>query len=369
MDLDALEYVPSPIVVLDRAADGKFVYVWMNRAAAEFSGFDLEDLFGKSSAEAFPGRAGERLAARQSAAGRDGKRRAYTYTLETAKGPLRIETKLEPVLDRDGTVVRLIANMTDRTLEHELTERQVVADSDMHALQAEAEQFIALAAHDLRSPMRQVRQIAELLREDFIDNGDGKLELINMLEEIGGKASAMISDVLAFSRASQASRAETRTCVDLAVLSSDIFTVLDPHRQHQLHGGAGLIETDGVALQIVLRNLVDNSLKHGGCEHLELRIACEGEEAGLLAFSVRDSGRGFDDPGIAFLDRQEFRYETGFGLLGIKRLIKSRGGDIWAEAPPHGPGSLIWFTLPGRILNSGTEDPVGLRAAAGPVAF
>ena len=112
-----------------------------------------------------------------------------------------------------------------------------------------------------------------------------------------------------------------------------------------------MLEADDVALQIVLRNLIDNSLKHGSRKCISLFVGLDGEDGGMLGFTVRDNGCGLEDPKRAFLDSGKFTYDSGFGLLGIRRLLLSRGGNIWAEVPPHDVGTLIRFTLPGRIVS------------------
>jgi len=53
-----------------------------------------------------------------------------------------------------------------------------------------------MAAHDLRTPMNNVKTMADMLRHDFQDMGDGKLELINMLERVAVKSTNLINDVL-----------------------------------------------------------------------------------------------------------------------------------------------------------------------------
>lgn len=360
MELQALNYVPVPVVVLDRVAPDRFEYVWMNDASAAFSGLSLADIRGKSPRDVFPGRAGDQLAHRQISAAQSGESATYTYPLRLPSGERWIETNLEPVLDTTGQVIRLIATMQDRTAEHALEVHKTATDSTMRSMESEIEQYISMAAHDLRTPMNNVQEIVSLLVEDFDDHGDGKLELIEALEHVAVSASTLISEVLSFSRAS--SVAETRREVELMALAIDIFAVLDPREEHCLTSHEGLLLTDPIALQIALRNLVDNALKHAGTGQTQVHINFEGEADGFLQFSVRDNGRGFDDPSAAFLEGGDFKFDSGFGLLGIKRMIQSRGGEISAMRPENGQGSLIRFTLPGTCVSEQVNiDPIGFR--------
>lgn len=354
MDLRALDYVPVPIVVLERAAAERFEYVWMNHACARFSGLALSDVRGKTPAEVFPGRAGEQLMQRQLDAARTSQPANYAYALNIGDRELWIETDLVPVCAPDGTTIRLVATMQDRTEERRLVVEQTERTATLKTLEGEIEQYISMAAHDLRTPMNHVNEIAAMLREDFVDHGDGKLELIEILEEVGAKADNLIMEVLSYARASSVK--ESCREISLQELSSDIFAILDPTQRHRLASTNALLETDSVVLQIALRNLVDNSLKHSSGDTAMVEVGFDGERNGLLHFSVRDHGLGLDDPSIAFLDTGEVRFESGFGLLGIKRMIVGRNGTIHAEQPPEGHGTLIRFALPGRVL---TEVPTG----------
>ena len=196
--------------------------------------------------------------------------------------------------------------------------------------------------------MRNVTQIARMLREGFVDHGDGKLEMIDMLEDIGAKASRLISDVLAYTRATTIDERSSK--FHTGALCADIFAVLDPDGRHALSCDDALVEADEVALQIVIRNLVDNAIKHGKREPLSLFVGLEAEHDGLLEFSVRDNGQGLKNPRQVFLRGGKFTQGSGFGLLGIWRLLAARGGRIEAEDPSHGVGTLIRFSLPGRVI-------------------
>ena len=371
MDLEALNYIPIPVVVLERSEENRFNYSYINKSALIFSGLSKGELLGRNPREVFPGRAGKQLARRQEKAAHERRALSYSYPLALPRGEIWIETSLVPVQDADGQVVRLIATMQDRTTEKQLAEQNLHSETLLKGMESEIEQYISMAAHDLRTPMRHVTNIAEMLREGFVDHGDGKLEMIDMLEEVGVKASKLITEVLSFARAS--SHAPTQKKIDLAQVAGDIFAVLDPKHAHDLSADPGTIETDAVALQITLRNLVDNAIKHSEGETVSVHISLVSAEENKLTFRVRDDGRGFDDPALAFLDGGEFKYDSGFGLLGVKRLITARGGTIIAEQPADGDGASILFSLPGTIcrpdeivddLESGVGGPAPYIAAA-----
>ena len=127
--------------------------------------------------------------------------------------------------------------------------------------------------------------------------------------------------------------------------------MLDPTGAHAVEVNEARISTDETALQIVLRNLMDNVFRHSGdsTKRLEVSVVDGGE--GKLVFSVRDFGIGFKSDTADLLEEGKMRKGAGFGLLGVRRLINARGGTITARSPEGGPGALVKFTLPGKIIS------------------
>ena len=69
-----------------------------------------------------------------------------------------------------------------------------------------------------------------------------------------------------------------------------------------------------------------------------------------LEFLVQNRGVGFSNPAVAFLDEGNLRIDSGFGLLGVRRLITARGGEMGAENLPDKKGSVIRFTMQGHLV-------------------
>lgn len=125
---------------------------------------------------------------------------------------------------------------------------------------AKLEDFVCLVAHDLRSPLRKVATIAEILREDFVGHCVGKLELIDMLGKIADKTKILIGDVLAHAQATAPTTEWVR--FDFWDLVAQIKQMLAPMGRVRWTAPVVSIVGDRATPQIVLRNLMDNALKH-----------------------------------------------------------------------------------------------------------
>lgn len=223
-----------------------------------------------------------------------------------------------------------------------------LSTTEADAMRDERELFLAMAAHDLRTPMRNVSILADELRDGFQDHGDGKLGIIDMLDRLGERASRLIAEVLSVSRVREF-EADAAEAVDLGPLVRDIFHVLDPSGTHLLSVEDASLTVERATLHVVIRNLVDNAIKHGGRTPLRVRVTARPAATGCIFLEVADDGVGMSSEAQRYLEDGELTYGTGFGLVGLRRLITARGGRLFAQALPEGPGSRIVVELPGRV--------------------
>lgn len=342
-----LDQVDHAVFVIEPDARGRPVYACFNRFACNVLARNEGDILGLSAKELYPGRLGEIAYQHHQAALTDGQPRSYEIHLPIRGGERLVRTTLRPVCDDAGRTSRVFGSSTDITGNMIMREMQASVDT----MQAEAEDFVALAAHDLRAPLRHVRAIADMLREDFVDMGDGKLELIDMLEELGARAMSLISDVISHAEATSLAGSVADTRFDFGDLVREVVAILDPMGKCDCSVTEGVVEGDRTVVQIVLRNLIDNAIKYAGKSDTGARLhLCFSQVDcgdGFFEVSVADNGKGFDDPAILLLQEGKLRSGSGFGLFGVRRLILSRGGSMTAENLPGGTGARVRFRLPG----------------------
>ncbi len=272
-----------------------------------------------------------------------GKPRTYELTLPLGGTNRSVRTHLKPALDDQGRVSRLIGTSQDISAEYGV--RTAQASSVM--LNTELEEFVSLAAHDLRSPIRNVHALANMLREDLPDLAGPQLLILNKLETVAEKAMVLISDVLNHTQATGAS--QSIEDFELSALCRDITQMLDPIGALRIKVDELWLFGDKIATQIVLRNLIDNALKHNEEQSLTLSVSAKMAGPENYQITIADDGVGFPDPTIAFLEGAAYRQENGFGLLGVSRLVKARHGTITAENASDGTGAVVILTLPGKV--------------------
>ncbi|WP_420862157.1 ATP-binding protein [Algirhabdus cladophorae] len=343
------QQIVVPVLILELTPAGHFNVVGANDAWCVVAEMDEAHCKGRSLTEVFDARSAAMLEKMMIAVHRNGSAERSMCHMDLPQGPSWFDVSLRRApIDADG-IVRIVATMNDITDQQEVKNRLVQHYTHHLDMKQQMEQFMSFAAHDLRSPMRNVQMLAELLREDFVDHGDGKLEMIDMLEDIATKASNLIDDMLNYARASDLR--ETLARVELCEVCSDISMVLDPQGRHSIWGDAVVVETDPMLLRILLQNLIDNAIKYAG-DQAEINVQLVDAPSGFVTLRVSDNGQGFDDPSVVFLSEGTFKVGSGFGLFGLKRLIEDRGGRIWAVAPSDEKGAVIMAEIPGAIMKA-----------------
>lgn len=178
--------------------------------------------------------------------------------------------------------------------------------------------------------MRHVTMLADMLRENFEDLGDGKLELIASLEQVAGQATELITDLLSHAQTTTTVRAPET--FSLNTICRDVFVMLDPFDHNDFQCDETRILADRATLLIALRNLIDNAFKHCGRDHVQMRIRAKAKDD-TIEIIVLDNGKGFKDPAMAFLggflDGGGLRTDSRYGLLGVRRMIEARGAVLF----------------------------------------
>ena len=339
--LPFLDAIPTPVRIVRVDDCGIPVYSVFNEAALEADELLLKDIVGKTAKDVYPGLIGETAYKNQLVVVNSKK----PLVFEMKNGFQTFQTSLTPAMDENGSVSHIICTKIDITAE----KRLLISESSAEIRIREMEQYINMAAHDLRSPMRQVKSLTEFLIEDFEDLGDGKIDILKMMAKMSDNALSLITDVLNHAQATAKRDTVTET-FDFDILCTQIFAVLDPLSQNTLVCSPASIVADKVTVQIALTNLVDNALKHNGNKDVKLSIELEQQSTELIRYCITDDGKGFPQSTKEYFETNVLRSESGFGLAGVARMVRAHGGDIQPPSENGSCGGNISFTLPGVII-------------------
>ena len=221
------------------------------------------------------------------------------------------------------------------------------------------DEFLANTSHELRTPLYGMTGLAESL----IDGARGKLPEgarsdLSMLVSSGRRLSALVDDILDFSRLREKSLELHRQPVDLHSLAEVVLALLRPLKaskelelRNNVPADLPPADADESRLQQILYNLIGNAIKFSEAGTIEVAAAVED---GRIAVRVTDQGIGipeamqtriFEAFEQADASTQRQFGGTGLGLALTRQLVELHGGSLGLTSAV-GRGSTFFFTLP-----------------------
>lgn len=344
-----MDQLHVPVFLVDVDADGGFVYRGLNACHTAASGLENSALKGRNVYDVLPKRFADTVSANYAKCV-DG-RAAYRYeeVLSFEIGETWWLTTLSPVFEGEKVVgiIGFAENITEyKKKQFESLESAV----EMKRLSEDISLFTALAAHDLRGPLRQIRLIAELTEDGFVDYGDGKVEMLSMIRNVTARALTKVDEVLQHAQA-YTGEPDDHSQIDLGHLCADLIAILDPLSRFEVSYPQKLIKAEAVTLQVVLRNILENALKHASSK-VAIDLEAAPDNSDLLKISVSDDGPGFADPKTAIetMVDQKPEEKSGFGLATVARLVATRGGELGIADPKFSSGATICWTLKAQLI-------------------
>lgn len=278
--------------------------------------------------------------------------------------------------DRPGLIVLLgrvmAANDAETELMRQMRARLMVeeevarksrelaaANAELELANRDLEDYAAVISHDLKSPLRAMRHIADDVAE-AISAGDqaGAHHALESLRTQSRRMSTMLSALLDY--ASVGRKADVVETVDTRSLVARIAESLErpPSFEIEIRGTWPVIETLAVPLDLVVRNLLDNAIKHHDrCDGRVVVAVLAGgaETAPFFRFSIADDGPGIDPrhheavllPFRTLADTNGSG-SSGMGLAFVKRTIETLGGRIRLRSDPvcnRGTTFEVWWPL------------------------
>jgi PAS domain S-box-containing protein len=260
-------------------------------------------------------------------------------------------------------VLAIVRDATDRKrAEAEQLElaREQAARAEAEEALRKRDQFLSIAAHELRNPVMVLTGAADLLRRapDHASVARERQErLLQQIAKAADRLAALTDDLLDISRIQLGQLPLRAERLDLTVFVRDLATRYQEQfdEQHRLAIAVPdtpcFVVVDPGRLEQVLVNLLDNANKYSP-EGGPIEIAVRSEGTSVL-IQVRDEGIGLP-PGaqetifapFARADNTSGIPGMGLGLFICRNVVERHGGQIWAESPGEGRGARVSVRLP-----------------------
>lgn len=346
-----VENIDLPIFVVVNLLDDRLEFLHANAALSHVTKMPATTFPGRSPSEIFPTRIAARLEANYRSCLRSNESFSYEECLLIEGAETWWQTTLTKAAGFDGTVLVGVAIPITERKEREFAAADMI--SNMADRFDELRLFSTIAAHDARSPLATVASLVELVRSDFADMGDGKMELLDLVSDTVAEALEQITATLERAKSLRTGN-DTNRQFDLGRVCGDIAAMVDPEMSLEITVPEAIVECDDVIVQMGVRNLMANAARH--CRsRIEVSVA-EDTARGMVWIEVADDGPGLPaDTSLQDLTTQgEAREGThGFGVNAITKLVHNRGGSfelVSSSTSLDLTGARFRMALPGKVL-------------------
>jgi signal transduction histidine kinase len=273
-------------------------------------------------------------------------------------GVLAVYARRQPIFAEDDVaLLELLADQVAILLETRSLAREVAAVSAREQTARMKEEFLASAAHDLRSPLTVVLGQAEILERRVLRNPERPVDPagVSRLAREARRLRDLVNNLLDAQRLEQGGLGIARSPGSLREILAELEAQMrEEGRPILLRAGdeplVALVDRARVGQMIT--NLIENARKYGleGGQP-EVVVESDGQEARI---AVVDRGIGIPEDERERIFERFYRATNaqrvtdtglGLGLYICRRIVEEHGGRIWHEATPGG-GSTFVVALP-----------------------
>ncbi len=221
------------------------------------------------------------------------------------------------------------------------------------------DQFISIAAHELKTPLTSIHGFSQLLQNRKISNNFTKRnKYLKIMDHETKRLGKLVSDILDLSRIDLGTVRIALSSVDLNSFMENIQKEMEIHirgknlkSEYDIEKHLPKIITDSEKLSEILINLINNAVKYSEKGKITVKAFVED---GHVHFIVKDTGIGIPENQYGKIFDRFYQIDstytrkvggTGLGLSLCKEFVEILGGSIWVKSDV-GKGSEFHFTMP-----------------------
>lgn len=262
-------------------------------------------------------------------------------TRSIAKGDLETRVTI-PSKDEVGSLARAINDLA--------VELQRYRDT--------RSEFLANVSHELRTPLTYLEGYSKVLKEELYETEEEKHKYLDIIHQETVRLSHLVHDLFELSKMEEGKISLQMEWIDLTELARNAVQKVEPKAEKKgvrltfsQSGRIPLVFADGLRMEQVLMNLLDNAIRYTERGSIRLELLDTGE--GIKAV-VEDTGVGIPAEELPHIFERFYRVEksrsrvhggTGLGLSIVKQLVEIQGGAISVTSKVH-HGTRFEITLP-----------------------
>lgn len=257
----------------------------------------------------------------------------------------------------NGKPIRMLGAHTDITSQKKAEELLAEKNNALIAANDDLTQFAFAASHDIRAPVRNIKGLLSILKEDSVMQLDeNNREVLEMAVSAAQRLSELTNGILQFVETGNTTHSvnEIDCQTLLADIESDLSTDLAQSNSLLQIGDMPKINAIEIPTRQLFQNLIGNALKfqHQSDNHrCIIEVSAEQYKQGWK-FKVVDNGIGIESKNIERVFKPFNRLNlssefngSGLGLTLCQRAVRMHGGEIWLDST-FGEGTTFHFTYP-----------------------
>ena len=280
-----------------------------------------------------------------------------------------------PLISREGRLLGVLSTHTTtpyRPTERELRHLDLLArmaadfiersQSEVALRDADRakDEFLAMLAHELRSPLAPVQNAVHLLKA-WTDGDERLRNTTGMLTRQVAQLVRLVDDLVDVSRITRGKIDLVRQPVDVSTVVRQAIETVEPivrQKRQELHvvmpSVPTVLEADATRLTQIVANMLTNASKYSPVG-ARVELTVERSDNGEVAIRVRDNGIGISAEHLPHIFDLFMQGDSslersagglGIGLTLVKTLVELHGGTITAHSEGRGKGSEFVVRLP-----------------------
>ena len=298
-----------------------------------------------------------------------------TATSEISRGNLDVSVKsrgnndeLSVLSDSFNFMVNSIKKYVNK--QNELTKKLKDANEELKNNDRLKDEFINVAAHELRSPIQPILGLSEFLRsnkgrENSSSSNSAAMslekeeELLDVIVRNSKRLRQLAEDILDVAKIEGGSLFLKKEKFNLKEMITEILSeyeqkiknIKNIKLSYYSQGNDSItIEADRSRLCQVVYNLLSNAVKFTNDGSITVIAEKKDKDDNFILLNIRDTGTGIDSEMLPKLFTKFATKSqtggTGLGLFISKSIIERHGGKMWAENNSDGKGATFAFSLP-----------------------
>ena len=220
------------------------------------------------------------------------------------------------------------------------------------------DEFISMAAHELRAPITGITGYLELLKSKILTQESASIKSeLDILADLTKDLNSLVEELLDVSRIEQGRIKIEIVEVQVNEVIDKVVTVMSPLSQEKglnilvKKSEIPIVKSDPGRIRQILTNIISNSIKYSLKGEITVEAVVEGK---FVKLTVKDTGIGIPPEETDKLFTKFHRVQdkqtrdvrgTGLGLWITKQLVELLGGRINVESI-YGTGTSVFFIIP-----------------------